>query len=164
MNIELRKLLLSDAKPFFDILNHPEFHFFPVKAASIKEQRDRLREIKKQSKEGVKHTFAILLNSKVIGGTAITIDQQAPYRCSIGYFIDRKHWGKGIATKVTALLEDFIATNLDIVRIKMITAKGNIGCQKVAIKTGYKREGLMKKYLKIGDKYHDCHLYAKILK
>lgn len=32
------------------------------------------------------------------------------------------------------------------------------------VKSGYKKEGLLKKYLKVGDKFHDCHIYAKVVK
>ena len=87
-----------------------------------------------------------------------------PYRCEIGYFIAREYWGNGIATKAVALLEQYVAQNLDVVRITICMAKENLASRKVAIKSNYKKEALMKKYLKIGDNYHDSYLYAKILK
>ena len=115
-------------------------------------------------KEGIQFDFAIMVNGNHVGGTGIKIKQKFPYICEIGYFIDRKYWNKGIATKAVQLLEEFIATNLEIVRIEITSAKNNVGSCKVAVKSGYKKEGLMKKYLKVGEVYHDCHLYAKILK
>lgn len=164
MKIELRKPLISDAKRFFEILNHPEFYYFPAKPATIEQEREFLRELKEHIKKGTKHPFAIIANGMLIGCSSINPDSKAPYRGEMGYFIDRKYWGKGIATKVVAMLEEYIAENLDITRVGLVIVRGNVGSQRVAIKSGYKKEGLMKKYLKVGDKFHDCHLYAKILK
>lgn len=164
MKIELRKPLLSDAKRYFEILNHPEFYFFPAKPASIKDEREFLRGLKKRIAKGTEYSFAVVVNGEHVGGAGINMREAFPYRCEIGYFIARKYWGKGIATKVVGLIEEFIAENLDVVRVTINMAKENVSSRKVAIKSGYKNEGLMKKYLKIGDKYHDCHLYAKILK
>ncbi len=164
MKVKLRKMLISDAKRFLEILSHPEFEYFPAKPATIKQEKEFLREIKKLRKEGEKYTFAIIADAKNVGGAGITINKQFPYRCAIGYFIDRKFWNKGIATKAVKLLEDFVAKNLDMVRIEIVTAKKNIASQSVAIKSGYKKEGLLKKYLKVGDKFHDCYIYAKVMK
>jgi ribosomal-protein-alanine N-acetyltransferase len=164
MKIKLRKMLLSDAKRFFEILSHQEFYYFPAKPTSVKQEEGLLRELKKSRKEGLKHTFAIINNRKNVGGAGITINKQSPYRCMIGYFIDRKFWNKGIATEAVKLLEDFITKNLDMVRIEIITAKKNAASQSVAIKSGYKKEGLLRKYLKVGDKFHDCYIYSKVLK
>jgi RimJ/RimL family protein N-acetyltransferase len=163
MKIELRKPLLSDAKRYFEILNHPEFYYFPAKPASVKAERDFLRGIKKRIAEGTEYSFAVMLNGKHVGGAGITMHERIPYKCEVGYFIAREHWGKGIATEAVRLLEEYIAENLDVVRIAICMAKGNVGSQRVAIKSGYKKEGLMKKHLKLGDKYHDSYLYAKIV-
>jgi len=164
MKVELRKPLLSDAKRYFEILNHPDFLYFPVKPATIKEEKDFLRDLKEMIKKKVRFSFAVTANGKHVGATGLKINQRYPYICEAGYFIDRKYWNKGIATEALELIEKFIADKLDITRIEIITAKGNVASQKVAIKSGYKKEGLMKKYLKISDEFHDCFLYAKILK
>jgi RimJ/RimL family protein N-acetyltransferase len=164
MKIELRKPLISDAKRYFEILSHPDFHFFPAKPASVNAEKDFLRDIKDRIKNGTEHSFAVIANGKHIGGAGINMIKMFPYRCEIGYFIDSKYWGRGIATKVVGLLEKFIAENMDVVRIEITMAKNNIGSRRVAIKSGYKKEALMKKYMKVGEKFHDNYLYAKIVK
>lgn len=163
MKIELRKPRIFDAKRYLEILSHPDFIYFPAAPKTLKEKQDFLRKIKAAQKTGSQYDFAILFNNKLVGGIGIKINQQFPYICEIGYFIDRNCWNKGIATKAVQLLEAFIDKNLDIVRIEITPAKKNIGSCTVAVNSGYKKEGLMKKYLKIGEVYHDCRLYAKIL-
>ena len=164
VKIELRKPLVSDAKRFYEILNHPEFHYFPVRPVSIKVEKEFLRGMKERAKKGFEHHFAIIANGKNIGAAGFSVIERFPNRCAVGYFIDRKYWGKGIATKVVGMLEDHIVEKTDVVRIEIAMAKDNIGSRRVAIKSGYKKEGLMRKYLKIGDKCHDSYMYAKIVK
>jgi hypothetical protein len=67
-------------------------------------------------------------------------------------------------TRAIGLLEEFIAENTDITRVEMIMAREQAASQRVVIKSGYKKEGLMKEYMKIGNRFHDCCLYAKIVK
>ena len=51
----------------------------------------------------------------------------------------------------------------DITRIEIRMAKQNKASQRVAVKGGYKKEGILVQMLFIEDKYFDCYLYAKIL-
>lgn len=165
MKIKLRKPLIADAKRYLEILSHPEFTYFPPKPKSLKEEQDHLRKMKAAQNKGNQYDFAILVNNKHIGGAGIKINQQFPHICEIGYFLDYCYWNKGIATQTVRLLETFIDQSLpDIVRIEIVPARKNIGSCKVAIKSGYKKEGLMRKYLKIGNVYHDSYRFAKILK
>jgi ribosomal-protein-alanine N-acetyltransferase len=163
MKIELRKTLLSDAKRYFEILNHPDFHYFPAKPVSIKYERKFLKKLQRARKDGKEYAFAITANKKNVGAAGVKIKGQ-PHICNIGFFLDRRYWNKGITTKAVKLLEKFINDNLDIVRIEICMAKENIASQKVAVKSGYIKEATMKKYLKINDKYYDSYLYTKILK
>lgn len=164
MNIELRKPRISDAKRYLEILSHPEFTYVPAKSATLGEVKNFLRMAKEGWKKGIQYEFAVIANGIHVGATGIRINEQLPYICDMGYFIDHKYWNKGVATKAIQLLEEYIVANLDIIRIEITSVKKNIGSCKVAVKLGYKREGLMKKYLKIGEVYHDCYRYAKILK
>ena len=165
MKIELRFPRLSDAKRYLEILSHPDFVYFPAKPKTLKEEQEFLRKSKQSRVQGALFDFAIIAQGKHVGAAGIRIIEQHPYICNIGYFVDRSFWNKGIASRAVELLETYIHDQLpDIVRIEIITAQGNIASQKVAIKSGYRKEGAMKKYLKVGNVYHDCYLYAKILK
>ena len=89
MRIKLRKPLISDAKRYYEILNHPEFHFFPAKPESIREEKDFLRKIKKQIDDGTHHAFAVIANGKHVGGAGIIMNERYPHSCELGFFVAR---------------------------------------------------------------------------
>ena len=79
----------------------------------------------------------------------------------IGYFVDEHYCGKGIATKAVKLLEKIAFKEFNLKRIQLVNDLKNDASIKVAIKCGYKKEGIMKKAIKSGNKIIDCYLYAK---
>jgi ribosomal-protein-alanine N-acetyltransferase len=161
--IELRKQKVSDAKRIFEILNNPNFIFFNAKPNDINAEKEYLRKSIEKSKNNIEHNYAILLNGKLVGGCGIKINQHRNFIGEIGYFLDEKYWGKGITTHAVKLLEKIGFNELNLTRIEILMDPKNKASEKVAIKNGYKKEGLMKKAIKNTGKLYDAYLYAKIL-
>jgi RimJ/RimL family protein N-acetyltransferase len=164
MKVKLRKLLVSDAGRCWEIIRHLDLSYLPVEVPTLKEVKEAIRASQKLRKEGMRFEFAITANGKHIGCINVVVDEQKPHIGRVGAYVDRKYWGRGICTRAIGLLEEFIVENMDVIRIEMIMAREQVASQKVVIKSGYKKEGLMKKFMKIGDSLHDCYLYAKIVK
>jgi ribosomal-protein-alanine N-acetyltransferase len=162
-HIELRKQRISDAKRFYEILNNPNFIYFPVKPKSLEEEEGFLRKNAEKRKKNFEHNFAILYNEKVVGAIGIKIDQHRTYIGEIGYFVDEKYWGEGIATEAVKLTEKIGVDELGLRRIEILMAIENTASEKVAIKNGYVKEGILKGKLKDGNEYRDAFLYAKIV-
>ena len=162
VNIKIRPQKVSDAKRFYDILNNDNFIYFGVDLKSVEDERKYLRKNAKKRKDNFEYNYAIILDKKVVGACGIKIDQHSPYIGEIGYFVDENHWGKGIATKSVELLEKIAFNKLKLKRTEILMNPKNTASEKVAIKHGYKKEGLMKKKVLVLGKYHDALLYAKI--
>ena len=162
LEIELRYQQISDAKRFCEILNNPNFEYFPIRPKSIKDGANFLRQNKQKRKERKEFNYSIILGNEVVGAIGIKIDQHRSYIGEIGYFVDEKYWGKGIATKAVLLLERIAFQELGIKRIEILMVKKNISSQKVAIKAGYKKEGIARRKVNLFGKYVDCYVYAKI--
>ena len=163
MKIDVRPQRLSDAKRFFEILSNPNFTYFSAKPKSVEEQKSYLRLNKDKLRNKSGFHFSIMYNEKIIGAIGIKIDLHRAYIGEIGYFIDEKYWRRGIATEAVQKMEEFIYANLKLHRIEIRMAKANKASQKVAIKCGYKKEGLLKQMLLVEGKWFDCYLYAKII-
>lgn len=160
--IELRYQRVSDAKRFFEILNNPNFKYFPAKPKDLSSEVEHLRKNADKIKNNQEYNYTILYERKLIGGCGIKIDSHREYIGEIGYFIDEKYWGKGITPKAVKLLEQIGFNKLKLKRIAIIMDINNHASEKVAINCGYKKEGLMRKCGQRGNKFYDEYLYAKV--
>ena len=114
-------------------------------------------------KNGTEFNFSIIYNGKHVGAIGVRLDTFRPYIGEIGFFVDEKYWGIGITTEALKKLEKFIIEKTDITRMEIRKKKKKKASQRVAVKGGYKKEGIMAQMLFIEDKCFDCYLYAKIL-
>jgi ribosomal-protein-alanine N-acetyltransferase len=163
-SITVRPHRVSDAKRFYEILINPNFEYFGVKVDSVEDERKWLKGHAERVKKNFEHNFAILYNGKVVGSIGIKIDQHRKFIGEIGYFLDEAYWGKGITTKALALVEKIGFSKLKLKRIEIVMDPKNKASEKVAIKNGYKKEGLMRKktYCQKTKKYCDAYMYAKV--
>lgn len=162
--IQLRLQQISDAQRFYEILNNPNFLYFGSQPKSVEAEIAWLEGNAKRIKENTEWNYTIINGDIVIGGIGVKINAHRSYIGEIGYFVDEAYWGKGIATEAVRLLEQFCFQELGITRIELLMLPENIGSEKVAIKNGYLKEGILHKALthKDGSK-RDCYLYAKTL-
>jgi len=163
MKVQIRPQRVYDAKRFFEILNNPNFNYFPVRPASVEDEREFLRLNSEKRKNGSEFNFSIICNSNLVGAIGIRIDNFRTFIGEIGYFIDEKFWGREITAFALKKLEKYITDNLSLSRLEIRMAKQNKASEKVAIKCGYKKEGILRQVLFINNKWHDCYLYSKIL-
>lgn len=165
MSIILRPQKIEDAARFCEILNHPDFIYFPAKPQTVEEEEDYLRQAAIQKQQGLLSNYSIVYGNMIVGTIGIKIDQHRKYIGELGYFIAREHWGKGFATQAVKLVEKIGFEEYRLKRIEIVIHPQNIGSEQVAIKAGYQKEGLLRKYAiaKIGGALQDICLYAKVL-
>lgn len=96
-----------------------------------------------------------------MGGCGIKINQHRPFIGEIGYFVDERYWGIGIAPKAVKLLEKKGFGKFKLKRIEILMDIRNSASERVAVKGGYKKEGTMRKAFRRCGKFFDAHLYAK---
>ena len=160
--ISIRDQKIKDARRFFDILNNPNFLYF-LKVKTISDQIDFLKKNKLKRKNNLEYNYTILYGDEIVGGIGCKINQFRKYIGEIGYFVDEKYWGQGIASEAVKLIEQEGLKKLGLSRIEILMVQGNKASQRVAIKNGYHKEGLLKKYIfddRSGEK-QDGWLYAK---
>ena len=159
--VSIRYQEVKDAKRFVEILNNENFKYFGARP-TLKEEIKSLKTKKKLRKTNVVHDFTIMYGDEIVGGGGLKINQTRPYIGEIGYFIDEKYWGKGIATTAVRLIERYGFEKLRLIRIEIVMRPGNKSSERVAIKAGYKKEGNMKKYYTTKvDGDDSAQLYAK---
>jgi RimJ/RimL family protein N-acetyltransferase len=78
----------------------------------------------------------------------------------IGYVLIPSERSKGYCTEAVQLAVDYLFLSTDIVRIQAGTDPENIASQKVLEKTGFKREGFLRKILLMWGKWADLYIYS----
>ncbi|XP_061992842.1 uncharacterized protein LOC133710722 [Rosa rugosa] len=91
---------------------------------------------------------AICLDGRPIGEISVT-PKWGNDRCraEIGYLLGSKDWGKGIATRAVKMVVDTIFkewTHLE--RLEAFVDVENVASQRVMEKTGFQREGVLRKH------------------
>jgi len=161
MKVSIHPQKVSEAKRFYEILNNPNFRFFAPAPKSVEAEVEWIKKSKEKAKKNIEYSYSIICDGEVVGGAGIKIDQQRPHVMELGAFIDEAYWGKGITPKVIGLLEK-IAWQKGAVRIELRMDIENKASERVAIKSGYKKEGLLKKAFQSKRGYVDNYLYAKV--
>lgn len=161
--IKLRYVKKEDAKRFYEILNKIDTkYYYSTIPKSIESERKWIERRKYKREKNQEYNYTIIYKEKVVGGCGITIYREYDHVGEIGYFVDNEFAGKGIATQAVRLLEKKAFNDLSLVRLEIRMDPLNKASEKVAIKNGYKKEGLLKKIIKFQDNYYDNFLYAKI--
>jgi len=78
----------------------------------------------------------------------------------IGYVLIPSERGKGYCSEAVQLGVDYLFLTKDIVRVQAITHIENIASQKILEKTGFQREGIIRKGQFAWGNWHDLYLYS----
>jgi RimJ/RimL family protein N-acetyltransferase len=90
-----------------------------------------------------------------------TVRQDYPYLFEIGYRIKPSERRKGYTTEAARLLVDHLfTTRKDIERIESVTDVDNIPSQRVLKKSGFRREGVLRKRCFDRGQYRDEYIYS----
>jgi RimJ/RimL family protein N-acetyltransferase len=78
----------------------------------------------------------------------------------VGYWLRREARGRGVATVSVRLVSAWAFGTLGIERLNLITAPGNVASQRVAERTGFTREGLLRAWLPVPGGRRDSVMFS----
>ena len=161
--ITIRYQRVSDAARFHKIINNPNFIYFSTKSKSIAAEVKWLKENPNRRKNNIEWNYTVLYGGGIVGAVGIKINYHRKYVGEIGYFLDEYFWRKGIITKAVKLAEKDGFNKLGLKRIEIIMQPENKASERVAVKCGYKKEGLLRKAVRGRDgKMKNVLIYAKV--
>ncbi len=168
-NIYLRILQEDDAPIFTDILieNKKYWSVFEPRQEpgfyKVSTQREKIRESIYQMRNRREYSFGIFDNEtgKLIGHISLYNIKRLPFLSAfIGYSIDEKEIGRGIATEGVRLVTAFAFEQVGLHRVEAYVSPGNKGSIAVLEKSGYGQEGLLRRILYINGVWEDHYIYA----
>lgn len=112
-----------------------------------------------------KREFSFGIYSKntheLIGHISLYAIKRLPYLSGfVGYSMDEKWIGKGIASEALQLVLKFAFTEVKLHRVEAYVSPKNIASIKVLEKSGMLQEGLLRKLLFINGVWEDHYIYA----
>ncbi len=122
---------------------------------------EELKKISREVKNKKEIVLAIDINKEVIGAVGLH-DISKDHKAEIGYWITKKYQGRGIASKAVKEVTNFGFHTFKLKRITAHIFSENKASVRVVEKSGYKFEGVLKKYIRKNGKYYDALLYAKV--
>jgi [ribosomal protein S5]-alanine N-acetyltransferase len=84
-------------------------------------------------------------------------------RAEVGYWLARDARGQGHATRAVRLICTWGQQSLGLERIDLLAATDNAASQRVAERSGFKREAVLRSYMRIGDERQDMVAYGRLL-
>ena len=84
---------------------------------------------------------------------------------TLGYALSKALWGQGVMTEATRLVVEHLWRDPTVWRIEADTHPDNVGSQRVLEKAGFRREGVLRRAVKIaryGDTPQDAVIYSQV--
>ena len=105
-------------------------------------------------------TCAIEYRGEIVGNSGFnTIDHDLKM-VEIGYWIGEQYQGAGIITRVCRFFIDYAFTKLDMEKVQIAVAVGNLPSRAVCERLGMQLEGIITNQEKVGDKILNHAIYA----
>ena len=157
---------------FFELIQNNESHIentFPITLSScttvLKTQEFLNKNRRKQNeKEGYSFYLRNTETQKLIGYICIKNINNSIMKCELAYFIDKDFEGRGIISNAVAETVAYCFEDLHMNKVFICTSKINAASQKIALKHGFKKEGILREEFKNGKAVLEDIVYFGLLK
>jgi RimJ/RimL family protein N-acetyltransferase len=113
----------------------------------------------KSWREGTSAPFAVVdVQGRLLGSIGVRFHEEGA--ATVGYWIAREPRGRGVATQALRLVSRWVLTKLPVERLELVTEAENVASQRVAEKAGFRREGLLRRYLVLKGERRDCVMFS----
>lgn len=125
--------------------------------------RRRVRHYQRDLREDI--GYALFIYSVATGGlvgglTLCNVRRGVTQSCTLGYWIGAEHAQQGYMTAAVRAVVPFVFDSLDLHRLEAACLPTNTASVRLLEKTGFKSEGLARRYLRINGGWQDHLLYA----
>lgn len=132
--MKLRKIKLKDSARVTELLQDDEVSKWTSNIPFPYSEQDAIDWIEGAPKEGDRHSFAIEVNSEIVGCISYWLNTES--ELEVGYWLGKNYWGRGYCTEALSMmlsLPDFPATSKVVAKVMI----NNIGSQRVLLKNGF---------------------------
>lgn len=96
----------------------------------------------------------------VLGGASVYDVNAYEERAAIGYWLAAHARGRGVASQALRLLSGWAFDRLRLARLELTCAPDNIPSQRVALRCGFVREGVLRSHVRFKDARRDSVIFS----
>ena len=168
--ITLRLRTEADAQPLADAFSRNRGHLAPWDPTRTEEfftvegQLARIREKLALRDRGVGLPLVLVDGDMIAGAIDLSdIVRGAFESASVGYWLDRDHTGRGLASAALGAVIETARDGLGLHRLQAAALPANHASQSVLVRSGFERIGVAPDYLRIAGRWQDHVLFQRIL-
>lgn len=110
---------------------------------------------------GRRFAFGIYVGDLLVGRVSLdNVVRGAWQNATLGYFVDREHNGRGIATEAVRAAVSYAFEEAGLHRVQAGVMPRNVRSIRVLEKVGFRLEGMSLRYLQINGAWEDHNIYA----
>lgn len=107
--------------------------------------------------------LAIEIDGEACGGIGLRQGSgERAHSAELGYWLGRRHWGKGWMTRIVATYLDWAVPALALARIEAHVLDINPASARVLLKNGFQEEGVRRCAIAKPDGLHDLRVFGRI--
>ncbi len=168
-DISLKVPTLEDGKIFYKLFESQRQHlgeWLPsiTNVKSLDEELNYIRNIRADFQTGAKLMLGIYDHGELIGSIGMNESNLSRDQMTLGYWIIQKKQGRGIMTSSAIELIEYLFRNSEVNRLELRICVENIKSRNLAIRLGFKSEGILREGEKIDDKYYDFEIFGLLRK
>jgi len=164
-NLLLRDLQPEDAPAIFHIFSDPQVtRYYDLDTFTALDQAgDLIARFQQRfdNQIGLRWGIAERANPDALLGTAgFNAWFQSSQRAIIGYDLVRSHWRRGIASEALTAILRFGFEQMALNRVEALSFTENIASQHLLKKLDFQREGVLREYEYLQDRFIDMAMYS----
>ncbi|MFJ3295806.1 GNAT family N-acetyltransferase [Streptomyces bacillaris] len=111
---------------------------------------------------GAGYPFAIVRSRdrRPVGSIGLWLRELPEGRASIGYWMVASGRGQGVTRAALRTVTSWALRDLGIPRLQLFTEPWNTASARIAVDVGYRREGLLRGWQRVGDERRDMAVYG----
>src|SRR3989344_1885376 len=148
-DMELKTLSLGQATLLNQLINKNrdqigEWLIWADKTKSVEDAEKMIREFNGRREKGEGMNFGIWHQEKLIGYISFTYIDKESRKGGLAYWLDSDYQGQGIITQSCKRLIEYGFNALNLNRIEISCAAGNIKSRAIAKRLGFTEEGILR--------------------
>ena len=127
--------------------------------------RRRVRHYMRDIREDVGYALFVydVHSAALVGGlTLCNVRRGVTQSCTLGYWVGAKYAKQGYMTAAVRAVVPVVFDTLELHRLEAACLPTNTASMRLLERTGFKREGLARQYLRINGDWQDHVLYAQL--